>query len=227
MTSALDRDTAWAALELAVRAPSLHNTQPWRFRIGAGSVDLFADPTRRLPGTDPDERDLIVSCGAVLHHLRSALAAFGTFATTTRLPDPDRPEHVATLEFTSRTGTHADLETAAAILRRRSDRRAYLPWPVPDDRLAELARGAAAYGTVLRVVRSAGARSRLVSAIAEGEPAGAGTLLVLGTSTDDRYARLRTGEALSSVLLAATAMGLATCPLSQPLELPGIRQAVR
>ncbi|HEU5471656.1 MAG TPA: nitroreductase family protein [Actinophytocola sp.] len=285
MTGVLDRETALAALELAACAPSLHNTQPWRFRVGAGSVELFADPTRRLPATDPDERDLLVSCGAVLHHLRVALAVLGVFATTTRLPDPDRPEHVATLEATHHTATHTDLEAAAAIPRRRSDRRAYGSRPVPDDRLAELGRMAAAQGTLLRVVRSAAARSVLVSAIAEadsmqrGNPSyvwelarwtgtrtgladgvpsasvpakngygdlpvrrfsaprlhspgeseqdGAGTLLVLGTSTDDRHARLRAGEALSAVLLAATGMGLATCPLSQPLELPEIRRVVR
>ena len=285
MTGILDRETALAALELAVRAPSLHNTQPWRFRVGPGSLELFADPTRRLPATDPDQRDLLVSCGAVLHHLRVALAALGAFATTNRLPDPDRPEHVATLEVTHRPATHTDLEAVAEIMRRRSDRRAYSSRPVADDRLAELARTAAAQGTLLRIVRPGQARSVLVSAIAEanalqcGNPSyvwelarwtgsragrgdgvpsaavpaatgygdlpvrrfsatrlhapeepeadGAGVLLVLGTSNDDRYARLRAGEALSAVLLAATGMGLATCPLSQPLELPDTRRVVR
>jgi nitroreductase len=280
----IERETALAALELAARAPSLHNTQPWRFRIGAETVEVFADPARRLPATDPDERDLLISCGAVLHHLRVALAALGAFAATTRLPDPDRPDQVATLEVTPRTATHADLEAVAAIMRRRSDRRAYGARPLPDDRLAELTRRAAAQGALLRVVRTAAARSALVSAIAEAdhlqrsnpsyvrelaawtgartgrddgvpaasaptrtgygdlpvrrfhaprlhapeecEPDGAGTLLVLGTSGDDRHARLRAGEALSAVLLAATGMGLAACPLSQPLELPETRRMV-
>ena len=44
------------------------------------------------------------------------------------------------------------------------------------------------------------------------------TFLVLGTASDDRLSQLRAGEALSAVLLRATAMGLASCPLSQPLE---------
>jgi nitroreductase len=61
------------------------------------------------------------------------------------------------------------------------------------------------------------------------EQDGAGTLLVLGTDADadDRLARLHAGEATSAVLLAATRMGLATCPLSQPLEIPATRTVVR
>ena len=36
------------ALALAVRAPSLHNTQPWRWRIAPGRIELHADRGRRL-----------------------------------------------------------------------------------------------------------------------------------------------------------------------------------
>ncbi|MDX6584329.1 MAG: hypothetical protein QOI10_3513, partial [Solirubrobacterales bacterium] len=61
--------TVLAALELAVRAPSLHNTQPWRWRVGDESVQLYLDQARQLPATDPEGRELIISCGAALHHL--------------------------------------------------------------------------------------------------------------------------------------------------------------
>ncbi|MDF3051341.1 MAG: nitroreductase, partial [Pseudonocardia sp.] len=69
--------TVRTALELACRAPSVHNTQPWRWRLGDDTVALFADQRRRLWATDRDARDLILSCGAALHHLRVALAAAG------------------------------------------------------------------------------------------------------------------------------------------------------
>lgn len=71
LTAALDRSTARAAIGLVNRAPSGHNSKPWRWRIGASSVHLFADPERALPATDPEGRDLRISCGAALHHCGS------------------------------------------------------------------------------------------------------------------------------------------------------------
>ncbi|WP_229440580.1 hypothetical protein [Massilia sp. BSC265] len=55
-------------------APSSHNTQPWLFRMAESSIDLFADRTRALPVNDPDDRELTISCGCALMHLRIAAA---------------------------------------------------------------------------------------------------------------------------------------------------------
>jgi len=52
-------------------------------------------------------------------------------------------------------------------------------------------------------------------------------LAVLGTASDDRLSQLRAGEALSAVLLTATTIGLATCPLSQALEIGTTRRMLR
>ena len=52
-------------------------------------------------------------------------------------------------------------------------------------------------------------------------------LAVLGTASDDTLSQLRAGEALSSVLLTATTLGLASCPLSQPLEIGSTRLMLR
>ncbi len=52
-------------------------------------------------------------------------------------------------------------------------------------------------------------------------------VLALGTRTDDRLARLRAGEATSVVLLTATSMGLASCPVTEPLEIAETRESVR
>jgi nitroreductase len=52
-------------------------------------------------------------------------------------------------------------------------------------------------------------------------------MVALGTETDDDLARLRAGEATSLVLLSATAMGLASCPVTEPLEIPRTREAMR
>src|SRR3982750_4766364 len=93
----LDQRTLRAAIELASHAPSVHNSQPWRWVIGPRTVHLYADLRRWLPATDADGRDLVVSCGAVLHHLRVALAASGMHAVVHRIPDPARPDDLAAL----------------------------------------------------------------------------------------------------------------------------------
>ena len=51
--------------------------------------------------------------------------------------------------------------------------------------------------------------------------------MVLGTASDDRLSQLRAGEALSAVLLQATHFGLASSPLSQPLEIGATRQVLQ
>ena len=74
------------ALAAAVRAPSVHNTQPWRWRVTSDRLELHADPDRRLPYTDPDRRDLLVSCGSALGFLHVALAALGVGHEVVRFP---------------------------------------------------------------------------------------------------------------------------------------------
>jgi len=85
------------AVEHALRAPSVHNTQPWLWRIGPGVVELHADWTRRLAATDPDRRDVLLSCGAALHHLQVSLGARDIAAHVDRLPDPENLDHLATV----------------------------------------------------------------------------------------------------------------------------------
>ena len=146
--------TVRTALELACRAPSVHNTQPWRWRLGDDTVALFADQRRRLWATDRDARDLILSCGAALHHLRVALAAAGVDSTVHRRPDPYQPYLLATLELRPGTGRNSgvDPEQAAAISLRRTDRRRFAGWTTPEGYLTQFAQLAAAQGATLRVV---------------------------------------------------------------------------
>jgi hypothetical protein len=178
-----------------------------------------------------------MSCGAALHHLRVALAASGLASTVDRLPDPAEPDHLAAIELLPRPAAPADLALATAILRRRSDRRRFKADNVPDLLVTELIADAAAHGASLQPVMEVGARAHLVDAIrtasedrvdqpADGEP-DSSILMVLATASDAHLARLRAGEALSAVLLRATALGLATCPLSRPLEVGPSRQAAR
>ncbi|MFD3458135.1 Acg family FMN-binding oxidoreductase [Nocardia fluminea] len=140
------------ALELAVRAPSVHNTQPWRWRIQRGRVDLFADFGRQVTATDPLARAFVVSCGVALHHLEVAFAMLGWQAEIDRLPDPDRPDHLAKVRFTPRPPSDLDIRLAAAIHLRRSDRRRYPGMPVPARKLRAVSRCASEFGAAARHV---------------------------------------------------------------------------
>src|SRR5918993_3407541 len=104
----MDRARIVTAVESALRAPSVHNTQPWLWRIGDDRVQLYADWNRHLVATDPDRRDLVLSCGAALHHLLVALAAQGLEVEVDRLPDPDDTGHLATVRLRPGAGLPAD-----------------------------------------------------------------------------------------------------------------------
>ena len=116
-----DHETLRAAVALATRAPPVDNTQPWRWSIGDESIHLHADWTRQLPAIDPDGRDLVIRCGAALHHLRTALAALGWHTTVHRIPNLDQPHHLAAVEFSPHDPTDRDVALAATISRRRTD----------------------------------------------------------------------------------------------------------
>jgi nitroreductase len=155
------------ALLRAVRAPSIHNSQPWRWQVGPRGVDLYTDATRRLPRTDPDGRDQVMSCGAALHHLLVALADAGQGARVRRLPEPSRPHHLATVEPALHVDVDVDAGLASAIDRRRTDRRPFRAWPVPPELTGELAEVADRYGVGIAVVTDPRARRRLFRAIEE------------------------------------------------------------
>jgi hypothetical protein len=117
--------------------------------VGAESLHLYSDANRQLPNTDPDGRDLILSCGAALNHCVVAFAAVGWQAKVTRLPNPADPNHLAAIELSRSTADPVDIALAAAIPRRRTDRRHYSSWPVPVGDTALMAARAARNGVTL------------------------------------------------------------------------------
>ncbi|MFC7479169.1 hypothetical protein ACFQX7_02565 [Luedemannella flava] len=115
----------WAA-HTALRAPSVFNSQPWRWRVSDDAVELWADRDRRLTALDPDGLLLGVSCGAALHHLRTALAADGDEALVERLPEPASPDLLARVTLRGRSvraASEIDVARYTVIARRRTDRR--------------------------------------------------------------------------------------------------------
>ena len=215
-----DVATLRTVLDLATRAPSVSDAQPWRWRIGPAALDLFADRGRLLPHNDAGRRGVLLSCGAALHHCVVALAAMGWHARVQRLPQGDDSDHLARIEVSTRRPDDLDIVLASAIRRRRADRRTYGSSPVPWGDIAVMGARAARGGVMLRRIDADD-----IVGVAPG--ADTSVLVVLGTDTDDALARLRAGEACSLVLLSATAMGLASCPVTEDLEVAHTRETLR
>jgi nitroreductase len=148
-TDRTDTEALVAAAEAALRAPSIFNSQPWRWRVSAAALELSADPDRQLAVVDPEHMMSTLSCGIALHHARTALNAEGRSHTVERLPDPTRPDLLARIRV---TGTHtpdpADVRRYQASLIRHTDRRPFDGEPLPDtvtDRLRAAAEAEHAY----------------------------------------------------------------------------------
>lgn len=161
-------------LNYAVLAPSSHNTQPWTFEIRDGAVELYADRTRALPVADPEDRALIVSCGAALFNLRVALRRFGYAAEVEvlppeMLPDPDYPDLLAIVRPDDRMEpTEEDLALFRAIPERRTNRMPFEDRAVPESVLSALGDAAADEGARLRVVTGE-EKAVVADLIAEGD----------------------------------------------------------
>ena len=87
----LTPDQSASVIAIAARAPSLHNTQPWQFRVRANAIELLVDPDRWLQHVDPDGRELMISCGAAVFGLRLGLRSLGFLPATELLPDLEQP----------------------------------------------------------------------------------------------------------------------------------------
>lgn len=116
------------AVRTACRAPSLHNSQPWQWVLTSeGQLQLFLDQDRVMP-SDRSGREAVISCGAALDHLRVAMAAAGWRAHVDRFPNPNRPNHLASIHFTPMDFvTEGHRRRASAIWARRSDRLPFAP----------------------------------------------------------------------------------------------------
>jgi hypothetical protein len=149
------------AVAAATRAPSVHNTQPWRFRIGDGRIECYADFTRQLTVLDPTRRQLYVSCGAALHHLTVALRAAGYDSEVQLAADDENPRPageagpVATVVVTPGSpATAADVALAAAINERHTQREPFADRKVEHRTLAELRQAAEAEAAWLAILDS-------------------------------------------------------------------------
>jgi len=149
-TSALLRQAATRA----TLAPSVHNTQPWRFVLNSMSVDLYADRARQLRVSDPTGRQLLVSCGCALFNARVALAAAGCGAVVDRFPEPKDPDLIARIRLPESRSDWLPLGTLDEYIeRRQTNRRRFDDEAVSAETVYELVRAADAEDSELFVIK--------------------------------------------------------------------------
>jgi len=143
-------------------APSLHNAQPWRLRLGRDVIELHVDPNRRLPAADPDDRELRIGCGAALLNLRLALHGNGIRPLVTVLPDRDRPELLAAVRHGGRKpATPEQRQLLRAVPLRRTNRHPFVDEPVSRPEQAAIRRAALDESSWLHIVDDPGQRTAL------------------------------------------------------------------
>lgn len=271
------------ALHAATRAPSLHNTQPWRFTVAGQLIEVHLDRKRVLPAADPGAREARMSCGAAVYNLRLAVHAAGRGAVVDVLPDPGRPDLLAIVRVTGpRAATPHQLTMAAGIEHRATNRRPFQDRAVPPMHRAALTRAAEAERGHLVLLETPKTLDTLAGLLRradhiqeedqtfqrelsewtggagreDGVPGSSGgprpiggwlltprrfprgstierefeqdpLVAVLTTHGDAPGDHVRAGMALQAVLLTATTAGLSTSFLSQPVEVPHTREALR
>lgn len=276
-------DLLFEAACVALRAPSIANSQPWLMSISHDVLELRCDPSRQLSQADPHGQLMVMSCGTLLHHVAVVLAALGVGVTVERVDDPADPVLLARLTLIGpRPVTADDMRMHHGLRTRRTDRRPFRGITfLPDSVVALLRAAAAPFGVATHVFdpqqtgllahaarsasrihdRSESYRSEMAAWTTYRDPAGrdgvpptaavpqvrrtvpvpnfapggiplleAGpgddrytTYIAFATATDTKLDWLRTGEAVSAVLLTATTLGIASSILSEVIEVPGAR----
>jgi hypothetical protein len=155
----------------ATRAPSVHNTQPWRFTLAADGLEVHADWTRRLRVLDPRGRQMLISCGCALFNARVSIAAAGYVATVERFSDPARATLVARLTVRVPDVDRAPIGRLQPWIEgRHSNRAAFTDEVIPDASVAALVNAASEEGAVLFPLTSVEHRAAAVRlcAVANG-----------------------------------------------------------
>lgn len=157
-------------LHYALLAPSSHNTQPWRFRIGEDTVELFADRERALPVLDPMGRELTISCGASLAHFTVAARHFGYLTNVSLLPEPSSPNLLARVSLGARQpSTRGADRLFYAMARQRAHSLAFSPRPLPPALRTALVSAASRAGIWCDDVDEPWKREIVANLVAEGD----------------------------------------------------------
>lgn len=157
-------------LAAGTAAPSLHNTQPWRFDVEGKTIELFADPSRQLRHVDPDGRELLISCGAAVLNLRVAAGHLDYEPRVRLLPEPGDPTLLARVTLSGRS-RHAGMTATLydAIPLRHTNRNPFEDRAIPPALSDALVEAARIEGAELSLVTDDSERARLVELVHLGD----------------------------------------------------------
>ncbi|MFC7530119.1 Acg family FMN-binding oxidoreductase [Actinoplanes sp. GCM10030250] len=151
------REILLDCVRTATAAPSVHNSQPWKFRVRGGRVDVYADSSRHLRVLDEEGREQLISVGAAVFTLRLAIRSNGYRCDYTLFPEPGEPDLVARVTANRPAPVTAAAEAlAAAVPHRHTNRWPFAQIPVPREALDRLRDAARREGAVLAVANPAG-----------------------------------------------------------------------
>ncbi len=140
------KDQLYFLLNYAVLAPSNRNVQPWLFRLNDYSVDIVFDQTRALSIVDPNNRELVISCGAAIGNLERAAKYFGYQATVQLASKEQSLDLLASISLRkSSMPSSDDVAIFKAIKQRRTNRSPFSNGEIPLDALNECVRAAVIY----------------------------------------------------------------------------------
>ena len=155
---------------LAARAPSVHNTQPWRFKLNGAALELHTDPDRQLDRLDPHGREMVISCGAALLGVRLAVRRLGYQPIVELLPRRSRPDLLARVRLGDAEPIRASEQRLLdAIRRRHTHRGSFAAEPLPDGLVVVLQRDAESEGATLVLVRDSNDYDELATLVAAAE----------------------------------------------------------
>jgi nitroreductase len=161
-----------ASLRHAILAPSSHNSQPWLFRLRGDTLELLADRSRALPVVDPEDRELIISCGVVLKYIRIALANFGQVIAVETPADGKEPDLLARIRITGEAEPkERDRELFRSFRTRRTNRRPFDAQPVPEPLLGRARTLAERERAWVQTLTGEDDRAALAGLIADGDRA--------------------------------------------------------
>lgn len=231
----LDVTQVHEVLAAASAAPSLLDSQPWRFDCTATDIELHADHDRALPEQDPDGRELALACGAALLNLRLAVRGFDLHPHVRLVPEPDRPALLASVRPQStRPATEWEHHLVAAIDGSRKSQGPFADTPVPTAVRAELRRAveieqswlAELAGPQLEGLHDLACSADTAPGTETGGQDGPLTMVV-GSLHDDTRSRLQAGQAVQRVRLTAIATGLQAAFVRTPIAVPAVRAELR